>query len=581
MDSWTVSENRFRSWDGTELFYRAWEPKKASRKALIIVHRGHEHSGRVGPLVEDLGLTDCWAFCWDFRGHGQSPGERGHAGSFYHHVKDLDAFVKHVAARHGLAVEDMAVVASSVGSVVATAWVHDFAPRIRGMVLAAPAFRIKLYVPLAIPSLRLMMKAKPKAQISSYVKSKMLTHDPAEARKYDEDKLITREIAVNVLLGLHDTSTRIVQDAGAIHAPVLMFIAGSDYVVKEAPQRRFFEGLSSMLKEMEVYPGFYHSIFYEKERAKPISRTREFLARVFEREPSYAHLTGADREGYTKKEYDYLTSPPPALKGLCFGFQRAAMRTLGRLSTGVRLGLETGFDSGKTLDYVYENKPDGITPLGRLMDRNYLESVGWRGIRERGENLKAALRETIQRVDASGRDVRILDVAAGLGRYVMDVLAEKPDRRATALLRDFTPANVEAGIRAAAARNLGNVTFVQGDAFNEQSIRDLTPKPTIAIVSGLYELFPENAQVIASLRGIAAALEPDGFLIYTGQPWHPQVEMIARTLTNRDGKPWIMRRRTQAEMDELVRSVGLSKIDESVDSYGIFTVSTAQKRTLS
>ena len=26
-----------------------------------------------------------------------------------------------------------------------------------------------------------------------------------------------------------------------------------------------------------------------------------------------------------------------------------------------------------------------------------------------------------------------------------------------------------------------------------------------------------------------------GYLIYTTQPWHPQVEMIARTLINRDG----------------------------------------------
>ena len=36
--------------------------------------------------------------------------------------------------------------------------------------------------------------------------------------------------------------------------------------------------------------------------------------------------------------------------------------------------------------------------------------------------------------------------------------------------------------------------------------------------------------------------------------------MIARGLTNRDGKPWVMRRRTQAEMDELVRAAGFEKI---------------------
>ena len=53
--------------------------------------------------------------------------------------------------------------------------------------------------------------------------------------------------------------------------------------------------------------------------------------------------------------------------------------------------------------------------------------------------------------------------------------------------------------------------------------------------------------------------------------------MIARVLDNRDGKPWIMRRRTQAEMDELVRRAGFEKISMEIDRYGIFTVSLARK----
>ena len=65
-------------------------------------------------------------------------------------------------------------------------------------------------------------------------------------------------------------------------------------------------------------------------------------------------------------------------------------------------------------------------------------------------------------------------------------------------------------------------------------------------------------------------------MVYTGQPWHPQVEVIARTLTNREGQPWVMRRRTQAEMDALVREAGFRKIDMLIDEYGIFTVSLAE-----
>jgi alpha-beta hydrolase superfamily lysophospholipase len=141
MNNWSESEDRFTSWDGTQLFYRSWRPATNSDKALIIIHRGHEHSGRIARQVEGLGLTDFWAFSWDNRGHGQSPGERGHADDYYHLVKDLDAFVRFISEHYGIPMENIAVVANSVGAVTAATWVHDFAPRIRALVLAAPAFR--------------------------------------------------------------------------------------------------------------------------------------------------------------------------------------------------------------------------------------------------------------------------------------------------------------------------------------------------------------------------------------------------------------------------------------------------------
>jgi hypothetical protein len=101
--------------------------------------------------------------------------------------------------------------------------------------------------------------------------------------------------------------------------------------------------------------------------------------------------------------------------------------------------------------------------------------------------------------------------------------------------------------------------------------------PNIAIVSGLYELFGDNKLVRTSLAGLARALPPGGLLIYTNQPWHPQIEMIARVLTNRDGKPWIMRRRTQEEMDQLVTAAGFAKQEMCIDKFGIFTVSLARR----
>lgn len=599
----------------TSLFYRAWVPEGATR-AVVLVHRGHEHSGRLVDVVESLGLgvrgaetrvrrvapleaeneevrldesqggatsaagraglEGTAAFAWDARGHGKSPGDRGYAPAFSRVVKDLDAFVRHVSQEHGIAIEDMVVVGHSVGAVTVSTWVHDYAPPIRAMVLVTPAFKVKLYVPFARTGLKLLqaVRGDRKSYVQSYVKPTMLTHDKAEAQRYAEDPLITKAISVNVLLDLYETSERIVADAGAIRVPTLLLSGGADWVVDVKEQRRFFDRLGSAKKKMRIFDGMYHDLLHEAGRADVLAEIRAFVEDAYKDASRREPLVGADRSGYTRQEYEELVRLPSPLKDMAFAAQRLTLRTVGKLSRGIRLGWESGFDSGRSLDYVYENEARGKLGVGRLIDRAYLESIGWKGIRQRKIHLEKLLREAIRRTRAEGRDVRILDVATGCGRYVLDVLKDEPGT--TALLRDFTPANVEQGREIARSMALSDrVTFEEGDAFDEEGLAKITPAPTVSIVSGLYELFGDNDMVLRSLRGIARSMTEGGLLVYTGQPWHPQIEMIARVLTNRDGKPWIMRRRTQEEMDDLVRAAGFRKIDMEIDRWGIFTVSLA------
>ena len=147
----------------------------------------------------------------------------------------------------------------------------------------------------------------------------------------------------------------------------------------------------------------------------------------------------------------------------------------------------------------------------------------------------------------------------------------------SAVLRDYREENVAAARALAEELGLRQVTVERGDAFDRESLGRISPKATIGIVSGLYELFPQNDAVLCSLGGMADALEPGGYLIFTNQPWHPQIEFIARVLRNREGQPWIMRRRTTAEMDELVRAAGFEKLSMAIDRWGMFTVSIARR----
>lgn len=575
-----AEEHHFETHDGVRLFYRYWPvPRGRGDRAVVLFHRGHEHSGRLQHIVDELGLDDFAMFAWDARGHGRSPGERGDSPSLGTSIKDVDTFVRHISGRYGIPQENIVVIAQSVGAVLVSAWAHDYAPRVRCLVLAAPAFKVKLYVPFARAGLDLAHKFFGNFFVNSYVKAKFLTHDAERIRSYTNDSLITRAISVRVLLGLYEAAERVVADAQAIQLPVQLLISDSDWVVHKGPQIEFFERLGSAVKEKHVLPGFYHDTLGEKDRYLALNKIREFVTRMFSHTPDLPSLVAADREGFTKEEERRLSAPLPLLspKNAYFAGLRLSMRTLGRLSQGVRIGLRTGFDSGSTLDYVYRNRPTGITPLGRLIDRNYLNAIGWQGIRARKRNIEHAIGAAVRHLSAAKRPIRIVDIAAGHGRYVLEAV-ERLDRRPDSiLLRDYSDINVHSGSALIEEKNLGAIaSFIQGNAFDEQSVASIKPAPTIAIVSGLYELFPDNAQVSASLRGIAAAVAHGDCFIYTGQPWHPQLELIARTLTSHRGhRAWVMRRRTQAEVDQLVASVGFTKLEQWTDDWGIFTVSLA------
>lgn len=582
---WLHSESGFDGLDGTRLFYRCWQPvvphADLPKRALIFLHRGHEHSGRIAPLVEQFGFTQEWAFAWDARGHGHSPGERGDAPGFYTLVQDFEAFIRHLQCTYGIEPENMLIVANSVGAVIAATWLHDYAPRVRGVVMAAAAFDINLYVPLAKPALRLATCFKPDLFVTSYIRSSMLTHCRTQAQAYDADALITKNISARVLLDLADTAKRVVQDAQAIDAPILMLVADKDYVVKPAPQRQFFESISSTLKRYLVIKDCHHAIFYESDTQarQAIQAAREFITQCFAQDlPPLAHYFAADELSQSAQQYHALQQGRLGgwLQRIFYGAQKLLLGRLGHLSHGMTIGLQHGFDSGASLDYVYRNQAGGRLLIGKMIDRGYLDAIGWRGIRQRKQQLQQALSALIAQYPA-GATLRILDIAAGGGRYVLETVKRFQDRHIEISLRDVDQANLDQARRLAAHLQLRNpIDYQCRDAFAADSyLADEAPYD-IVIVSGLYELFSDNAPLLASLRGIQQQLNRGGHLLYTGQPWHPQLLLIAKTLNNHQGKPWQMRPRPQAELDALVASIGCRKVHSQVGIAGIFTVSVAR-----
>jgi SAM-dependent methyltransferase len=270
------------------------------------------------------------------------------------------------------------------------------------------------------------------------------------------------------------------------------------------------------------------------------------------------------------------TRPCPGAR-LRWQLLSALMRTVGRASAGIDLGYRHGFDSGVMLDYVYENRAHGRWGYGALVDRLYLDSIGWRGIRARKALLQAVLWQIIRTNRGYGRPTVLLDVAAGPGRYLQELAAELRDPDdLTIICRDLAPAGLEQGRRQAAARGLTCIRYEPGDACDPTSLAAVAPRPNVVVASGIYELL-DAERIRRSMAGIHAVLAPGGHFVFTTQVHHPQLELIANVLPNRNGEPWVMECHSLAEVEGYARQAGFGELVSQTETVGLFAVTRGRK----
>lgn len=255
---------------------------------------------------------------------------------------------------------------------------------------------------------------------------------------------------------------------------------------------------------------------------------------------------------------------------------RAAFRSLGSLSEGIRLGFQTGFDSGEMMDYIYTNRARGRLAAGPLVDRLYLQQVGCRALRNRCRLLTDQLVAEIRRNQLQDLPTHMVDVASGAGRYVLQALERTREAPVTALCRDLDPGALQTGRERARALGLHNVRFQRGDALDESALLSLRPLPNLVLASGFYEILLDEEIIRRSLRLNARLLAPGGCLLFTTQVRHPQLRLISALLVNRQGRPWVMTTRRLAEVEGWAREAGFGRVESLVEAEGLFALTEAR-----
>jgi alpha-beta hydrolase superfamily lysophospholipase len=263
------TEDCLRAVDGTELFHRAWMPV-VPRRVLVVVHGFGEHSGRYEEIARWFARRGFAVHATDLRGHGRTPGKRGHAADFEVLLDDLAGLLDFVSQQHpGLGTT---LLGHSMGGLLTTAFVCERQPSIERFVVSGPALALSPDLSrVRMTIARLLRRFLPRITMEAGLDAAGLSRDPEVVRSYLEDPLVHGRISAAMAAGMLDAQIRTAASANLVSVPMLLLHGESDPLCLVEGSRTFFEGLPRERvagSRLRTYPGLKHEILNEPERVQ-------------------------------------------------------------------------------------------------------------------------------------------------------------------------------------------------------------------------------------------------------------------------------------------------------------------------
>ncbi|MEI6725168.1 MAG: lysophospholipase [Actinomycetes bacterium] len=251
---------------GEELFRCSWLPDDEPAAALAVVHGYGEHGGRYRYLVDAMVPLGYAVHVFDLRGHGRSPGVRGHIERFADYVGDAGLFVDAIAAEQPGT--PLYLLGHSLGGLIATAYAEERPDGLAGLILSSPFLRLKLPIGgVKRAAAKVLSRVAPTRDIGNSIPADELSHEPEVVAAYTSDPLNHHVATARWAAEALAAQGAALSAAGRLELPLLVMYAGADTIADPAASRELYAAASSADKTLRCYEGYYHELFNEVGRA--------------------------------------------------------------------------------------------------------------------------------------------------------------------------------------------------------------------------------------------------------------------------------------------------------------------------
>lgn len=247
----------FAAADGLLLHYQAWRPDGAPRATLLLLHGLGGHSGASMNLVIPLVAAGYAVWAPDMRGHGPSPGPRGHINDWSEYREDLYRFEAHVALSEPT--RPRILIGHSLGGLIAADYALRHPEGLNGLALICPAVAPTIPLGQRI-AIRLLARLRPTFALTS-AGTAITTDNPAAQSEIANDPLRHSHRSMGLASSLLKTAAWVDANAGRHRLPTLIQYAEIDPITPPEGIARFVSRLGGGQVEAKLYPGLHHRPF--------------------------------------------------------------------------------------------------------------------------------------------------------------------------------------------------------------------------------------------------------------------------------------------------------------------------------